>query len=70
MRIHEVKGICSHDEYVMASARVPMVITQSSHFAIRLDVIVKQGAEIIKSNVLNARGDLLNPLLQSCVIHL
>jgi hypothetical protein len=47
-----------------------MVIAQSLRFAKRPDVVVKQGAEILKPNVLHAFGDLLDPFLQSSIVHL
>ncbi len=47
-----------------------MVIAQSSRLAKWLDVVIKQGQEILIPNVLNASGDLLHPSLQSSIIHL
>jgi len=70
MWFHEVKAIRAHDECVMASGGISMVIAQSSRFAIRLDVVIKQGNEILIPNVLDAFGDLLYPLPQSSIIHL
>jgi hypothetical protein len=67
---HEVKGLRSHGECVVATWRISMVIAQSLRFAKRPDVVVKQGAEILKPNVLHAFGDLLDPFLQSSIVHL
>ena len=67
---HEVKGLRSHGECVVATAAISMVIAQSSRLAKRLDVVIKQGTEILKPNVLNACGDLQYPVLQSSIIHL
>jgi hypothetical protein len=55
---------------VVAAARISMVIAQSSRLAKRLDVVVKQGAEMIKPNVLNVLGELQYLLLESSIIHL
>lgn len=54
---------------MVGARRMSMVIVQSSRFAIRLDMVVKQGAKIFKPNVLNAFGDLSHPSLQSSIIH-
>jgi len=70
MWFHEVKAFRSHQEYVVATTGISMIVAQSSRLAKRLDVFVKQGTEILKPNVLNAIGDLPYPLLQSSIIHL
>ena len=67
---HEIKVLRSHGECVVATATISMVIAQSFRLAIRPDVVIKQGTEILKPNVLNAFGDLQYPLLQSSIIHL
>jgi hypothetical protein len=55
---------------VVAASMISMVIAQSLRFAKRLDMVLKQGAEILKPNVLHALGDLPYSFLQSSIIHL
>jgi hypothetical protein len=70
MWFHEVEAFRSHQKYVVTAAGISMIVAQPSRFAKRPDVVVKQGTEILKPNVLHAFGDLLDPLLQSSIIHL
>lgn len=70
MRSHEVESAASNRKGMLASAPDAMIVGQSFALTKGLNVIVQQSEEIIIADVLDAPGDLPDPLLQPILVHL
>lgn len=70
MRLHDVESTGPNSEDVVTSAPTAMVVGQFSAQTKRLNVVVQQSKEFVIADVLDASGDLPDPLFQPIIVHL